>query len=309
LSGFALKRNFLAGALLVAAMGPAASAQQSAIPDFSGAWGRNAFNFEPTASGPQPLKNLRRVGDDASRPILIGDPVPLVGDYTSPILQPEAAAVVKQRGEVSASGHDFPDPSNQCGAFSPPYLFTIQLGMQLLQMKDEVVILYNQDDQTRHIRLNASHPRDIAPTLMGDSIGHYEGDSLVVDTVGVKLQYYTVADRFGTPQSEAMHVVERYRLVDARDASEALDRQEKIAGCVCGGPAGTGAATIDASYAQGLRVEVRIEDPKIFTTPWTGNVTYMHVRRNWGESVCAENNTDVLHQGFEHAPTAEHPDF
>jgi len=307
MSGFASKKYLVASGLVGLLISPSLAATQNPIPDLSGVWGRNVFNFEAPPSGPQPLTNLRRVGADASRPIEVGDPVPLVGDYTNPILKAEAAAMVKQRGEVSASGHDFPDPSNQCGTFSPPYLFTIQLGMQMLQSKDEVVILYNQDDQTRHVRLNGSHPRNLTPTPMGDSIGHYEGDTLVVDTVGVKLRPYTMVDRFGTPQSEAMHLIERYRLIDAHEADDALTRHEKTAGCVCG--AGRGAAPIDRSYPKGLRVELTIEDPKIFTTPWSANVTYMRVKRDWAESVCAENNTDVLHQGFERVPTAGRPDF
>jgi hypothetical protein len=309
----ALRKSILAGSLFAAGASSVATAQQRAIPDFSGAWGRNVFNFEPAESGPQPLRNLRRAGRDAGRPIVVGDPVPLVGDYQNPILRPEAAAVVKQRGEISASGHDFQDPSNQCSTFSPPYLFTIQLGMQLLQSKDQVVILYNQDDQTRHVRLNASHSRDLKPTPMGDSVGHYEGDTLVVDTVGVRVRPWTMVDRFGTPQSEAMRVVERYRLIDAREAADAHARQQKSEGCVCGalsdGDVGKGAALIDTTYPRGLRVEVRIEDPKVFTTPWTANITYMRVKRAWAEVVCAENNTDVLHQGFERVPTAARADF
>jgi len=170
-----------------------------------------------------------------------------------------------------------------------------------------VVILYNQDDQTRHVRLNASHPRDLKPTPMGDSVGHYEGDTLVVDTVGVRVQPYTMVDRFGTPQSDSMHVVERYRLIDAREAADALERHEKTDGFVLGN--GNGAAPVDNSYARGLRVEVRVEDPQVFTMPWSANVTYVHVKRAWAEVVCAENNTDVLHQGFEHVPTAGRPDF
>ena len=142
---------------------------------------------------------------------------------------------------------------------------------------------------------------------MGDSVGHYEGDTLVVDTMGVKVQPWTVADRFGTPQSEAMHIIERYRLIDAREADDALKTHEKTAGFVAGN--GNGAAQIDPRFGTGLRLEVRIEDPNIYTTPWSGNVTYMHVRRAWAEVVCAENNTDVLHQGFEHVPTASRAEF
>ena len=69
------------------------------IPDFSGTWGRNAFNFETPSSGPGPIRNLRRVGKDASTPTTGGgDPIPLVGDYMNPILKPQAAEVVKRMG-------------------------------------------------------------------------------------------------------------------------------------------------------------------------------------------------------------------
>jgi len=276
------------------------------IPDFSGSWGRNVFNLEPMSSEPGPLANLKRVGKDAAMPITIGDPIPLVGDYMNPILKPEAAAVVKQKGEYSASGHDFPDPSNQCAVYSPPYLFTIQLGMQMIQLKDEIVILYTQDDQVRHIRLNERHPGKVTPTQTGHSVGHYEGNELVIDTVGIKLQPYTVADRFGTPQSEAMHVIERYRLIDAARAGEALTRQENVAGRVGGD---TGVAPIDTAYGKALEVMLTVDDPKVFTMPWSAKVTYRLVKRTWNESVCAENQTDVLHQGFEHVPQAARPDF
>src|ERR1700688_2415940 len=67
------------------------------IPDLSGQWGRNAFNFEVLSSGPHPVTNLRRTGDDAAREIIVGDPIPLVGDYTNPILKPEAAEVVRKK--------------------------------------------------------------------------------------------------------------------------------------------------------------------------------------------------------------------
>src|SRR5882757_3521072 len=127
----------ICGVLILAAIQtePAASAPQ-AIPDFSGLWGRNAFNMEVPSSGPGPITNMRRVGADAARPIFDGDPVPLVGDYTSPLLRPEAAEIVRKWGEYSASGHDSPDPSNQCGVHSPPFVFNMMLGMQMLQGPD-----------------------------------------------------------------------------------------------------------------------------------------------------------------------------
>jgi hypothetical protein len=261
------------------------------------------FNVEPPETGPAPLVNLRRLGKDAGRSVVDGDPIPLVGDYRNPILKPDAAAAVKRNGEYSESGHDVPDPSNQCGIFSPPYLFSIQQGMQMLQGKDEIVILYTQNQQVRHVRLNSRHPSNVKPTPMGDAIGYYEDGTLVIDTIGVKLAPYTVADRFGTPQSEAMHVVERYRLIDAKEAQAALDAHAKIDGT-------TGPMVADPAYDKALRVELEIDDRNVFTAPWSANVSYRRVIRAWNEGVCAENNVDMLKQGdLKLVPTANTPDF
>ena len=96
-----------------------------------------------------------------------GDPIPLVGDYMNPILKPHAAEVVKRMGESSASGHDILDPSNQCAAYSPPYVLAMQQRVTVLQTKNEVTLVYSQDDQVRHIRLNESHPAHLAPSPDG----------------------------------------------------------------------------------------------------------------------------------------------
>jgi len=283
--------------------GTTSAADNSAVPDLSGPWGRNMFNLEPPATGPGPLINLRRLGKDAGRSVVDGDPIPLVGDYNNPILRPETAAAVKRNGEYSESGHDVPDPSNQCGAYAPPYLFSIQQGMSMLQGKDAIVILYTQNQQVRRVRLNSAHPRDLKPTPMGDSIGRYEDGTLVVDTVGIKRLPYTVGDRFGTPVSEAMHVIERYRLIDANEAQAALDKHASVDGT-------TGAMVADRDYDKALRVELTIEDPKVFTMPWTANVTYRRVIRAWNEGVCAENNVDMLKQGdLKLVPKDDTPDF
>ena len=77
-------------------------------------WGKNAFNFEPMPSGPQPLRNLRR------RPDGTANAGQLVGDYNNPILKPEAAAVVKQMGELASAGIGFPNAQDQCRPVAPP---------------------------------------------------------------------------------------------------------------------------------------------------------------------------------------------
>jgi hypothetical protein len=138
---------------------------------------------------------------------------------------------------------------------------------------------------------------------MGDSIGHYEGDTLVIDTVGIKIEPYTVVDRFGTPQSEAMHVIERYRLIDAKEAQAALDRHAKIVGT-------TGPIAPDPNSERALRVELTIEDPNVFTAPWRANVSYRRVIGAFNEGACAENNVDMFHQGdLNHVPMSNTPDF
>src|SRR5882757_7044707 len=183
---FMIDTRAFAALILMAAALPAFADSSTAIPDLSGTWGRNAFNLETPASGPGPIRNLRRVGEDASRPSLGGgDPIPLVGDYMNPILKPHAAEIVKRMGELSASGHDILDPSNQCAAYSPPYALTMQQRVTVLQTKNEVTLVYGQDDQVRHIRLNEAHPAHLEPTPMGHSVGHYERDTLVVDTIGI----------------------------------------------------------------------------------------------------------------------------
>jgi hypothetical protein len=291
----------LSGSTLICAA--SSSAVADSVPDFSGAWGRNTFNFEQPDAGLGPIVNLRRLGAYAGFTVVDGDPIPLVGDYKNPILKPEAAAVVKKNGEYSESGHDVPDPSNQCGAFAPPYLFSIGLGLDMVQRKNDIVIFPTQGSgAVRRVRLNSSHPRSLKPTPSGDSIGHYEGDTLVIDTVGIQLMPYTVVDRFGTPQSEAMHVIERYRLIDAKEGRAALDRHAKVVGT-------TGPIAPDPKADKALRVELTVEDPKIFTAPWRANVTFLRVIRGYNEGVCAENNVDAFHLGDTHIPTASTPDF
>ena len=293
----------IAGVLSTALVARPATGAENApsVPEFAGPWARNSFNFEPPASGPAPLVNLKRLADGT------GDPGQLVGDYRNPILKPEVAEIVKKKGEISKSGEAYPDPSNHCAPYAPPFNYAMQLGMQILPKKDAITIIYSQDDQVRHVRLNGSHPARVTPSAMGDSIGHYEGDTLVVDTVGIETgRPYTMVDRYGTPHSEALHVIERYRLIDGMAAKEAQEVYEKREGRVGGRP---GAMGIDPdTNRKGLQVQVTIEDPKIFTTPWSANITYRRTKDNWQEQVCAENPVEISGKRTE-IPEAGKADF
>ena len=81
------------------------------IPDFSGIWVHSIPGFEPLASGPTSLVNRSRRNG-------IGNLLELVGDYTNPILKPEAVQVVKRHGEISLRGIGYPTPRNQCWLLS-----------------------------------------------------------------------------------------------------------------------------------------------------------------------------------------------
>jgi len=233
----------------------------------------------------------------------------LVGDYTNPILQAWAANVVKKRGEISLSGKIFPDPDNQCLLQPVPYIFW-NFEIQLLQQLDKVTILYPHDQDYRQVRLNQPHPAKVVPSAHGDSVGHYEGDILVIDTVGVKVGKYSMIDRLGTPYTEALHVVERYRLLDYEAAKEAQDRGHKEWPLV-------GAYAVDRNYrGKGLQLEFTVEDAGVFTMPWKATTTYLRAgHTEWEERVCAENVQHSYAGGHYYSdkdasiPTADKPDF
>jgi len=265
-------------------------------------WGKNAFNFEGMPLGPQPLRNLSRLPNgkaNAGR---------LVGDYHNPILTPEAAAVVKQKGELAIAGQGFPNAQDQCRTMAPPFAFAMQLGFEMLPSANgDISILYDQNMNVRRIRMNGTHPEKLAPSPMGDSVGRWEGDALVVDTVGIKTDAFTSVDRFGTPQSEAMHVVERYRLIDGALATAQIDKYETSEGTVGGGSRVAGYSP-DTSL-KGLQLEVTMDDPAVFVMPLTARITYRRVISRWEESVCADNPVDHYPGEWIGLPKAEHPDF
>jgi hypothetical protein len=138
-------------------------------------------------------------------------------------LKPEAAAKLKSLGEMSLRGIAFPTPNNQCRPGATPYIWAVQFEVQLLQVKDQITILYSQGNIVRRVRMNSMHPARVTPTWQGDSVGGYEGDTLVVDTVGIKVGPLSMVDWYGTPHSENLHVVEHYRLIDGEAAKEAAE--------------------------------------------------------------------------------------
>src|SRR5262249_22916722 len=144
-------------------------------------WGKNAFNFEGLPSGPQPLRNLSRLPNGKANNRR------LVGDYRNPILTPEAAAVVKQKDELAIARKGFPNAQEQCRPMSPPFAQAMQLGFAMLPAKGgDISIVYDQNMNVRHIRMNGTHPAKLAPSAMGDAVGRWDLDTLVIDTVAIR---------------------------------------------------------------------------------------------------------------------------
>jgi hypothetical protein len=289
---------------------------QGGIPDFSGVWGNPyLYGIEPPLSGPGPVTNKSRriqVFDADGRPLatgnapLVSDARRLVGDYTNPILKPTAAEVVKKHAEMSLAGVGYPSPRNQCWPQGVPFIFT-NAGLQLLQQRDQITMLYDEDHEIRRVRMNQPHPVQVTPSWYGDSVGHYEGDTLVIDTVGFKIGPFSAIDQYGTPYSQALHVVERYRLIDYQAAKEAWERGGKENSR--GGAIGEGWAA-DANYkGKGLQLQFTVEDKEVFTTAWSATKTYRHVFRDWPENVCAENPHKYSTEKDAAVPTADKPDF
>jgi hypothetical protein len=226
----------------------------------------------------------------------------LVGDYTNPILKPWAAAVVKKYGEISLAGVTFPSPANQCWPEPVPYIYK-NFGMQMLQQPHQITILYDEGPDVRHVRMNEAHPAHVKPSWYGDSVGHYEGDMLVIDTVATKTDRpFAMIDLYGTPYTEKLHVVERYRLLDYEDAKEGLERDAK--------ENFRPPVDINRSYrGKYLQVHFTVEDEGTFTTPWTATITYGRGSGQWQEIVCAENQHEYYNNKDSDVPTAEKADF
>ena len=150
------------------------------------------------------------------------------------------------------------DPTSLC--LPPGVPRAVMLGLypqKIIQTPKEIVILYEYMNVFRAIPLNAKHPDDLLPSYMGDSVGHWEGDTLVVDIIGFNDKTWLAGT--GTFHSEDLHITERYTRVDKDQ----------------------------------INYEVTMVDPKVFTKPWTLRSTIMlREGTRLEEYVCAENNVD-----------------
>jgi len=150
------------------------------------------------------------------------------------------------------------DPTAQCLPAGLPR--SVILGLfpqQFVQTPTQIVMLYEYMNVFRIVRLNGTHPDDLVPSYMGDSVGHWEGDTLVVDVTGFNDKTWLPGT--GAFHSEALHLTERFTRIDK-------DR---------------------------IDYEVTMEDPKVLTRPWILKSSLMlREGTRLEEYVCAENNLD-----------------
>lgn len=164
-------------------------------------------------------------------------------------LRPEGAAILKQR---RSSGEDF--PSSSCLPASVPATLSV-LAFKMIQTPNQLVVLLENGDPARQIHTDGrSLPRDPNPSWMGYSVGNWQGDTLVVETIGITTRAWL--DAMGHPRSEDMRITERYR---RRDFGH-------------------------------MDFEVSFEDPKYYTRPF-GYKTTMTLLPDTDvlEYVCTEN--------------------
>jgi hypothetical protein len=260
-----------------------ASAENAPAPDLSGHWVRKwvtAGTFDAMDSGPGPVMIDPSQPHHGHREGVTGQADlasnAWVADYSNPILKPEARAVVKKITDDELAGHSHLEHQSICMPSGVPEVLNLRDDVEFLQSPTgkEVTIIYHRDAQVRHVYMNVPHSKTPAKTWYGESVGHYDGNTFVVDTIGLNTK--TDTDRFGSPHSEDMHVIERY--------TPSADRKT-------------------------LNVVFTVDDPKFFTTQWSGRADYKADAKPYEEVVCAENNRAIGDASGPAIPEAAKSDF
>jgi hypothetical protein len=178
-----------------------------------------------------------------------------------PNMSPKEKPPLTPWGEAQLKAADTTvnDPNLACLPHGVPRIMYVPLPMEIMQIPGRVLVYQEAGNELRQIFLNREHPKDLDPTYNGNSVGKWERNTLVVDTIG--FNDITWLDHVGLRHSDALHVVERIRRVD-RD-------------------------TLEDNFT--------IEDPKAFTKPWTSQQVYK-LKPGWeiAEYTC-ENNKYVYH--------------
>ena len=172
--------------------------------------------------------------------------------------QPWAKAAYEKR----LADLSFDDPESKCLPPGIPRLYATPFPFQVYQQPDRVIFIFEGGAHIWRVVYTDGRPhlKDPNPSFVGDSIGHWEGDTLVVDTIG--FNDTTWLDQEGHPHSDALHTIERFT------------RRDEMS----------------------LHYSVTIDDPKAYTKPWTTSFTIPWVpHAELMEYICQENNKDLPH--------------
>jgi hypothetical protein len=269
----ALAGGILAG--LVAAWAvPAVAQDKPTAPIFSKdltvGW-IGAGDFQPVAGKVPPLTN------DPKYPFVPNgqgrQPTYRIADLTNPNLKPWVKEIMKKDIDEVLAGKIAFTPSSSCMMSGVPGFLALGGNNNptwFLQTPKQVWMLRAADSQVRRVYLDVPHSSNPKPTWYGESVGHYEGDALVIDTIGLNTK--TFVDVYRTPHTEKLHVVERWRVVN--------DRQ--------------------------MEVTVTVDDPDTYHQPWSGTRRFRRTDLPYHEEICAEGNRNLFDYKI---PVASKPDF
>jgi hypothetical protein len=260
----------IAGAVIVLfAAASGAGGQPASPPDF---WVGDVgwvhplgATFPPVPGSPSP------VVQDPGHPFISNGQSWRIGDVSNPNLKDWVKAAMKKDNDEIDHGKIAFQARSSCVPSGIPNIFLPGNALIILQSPKEVLMIKQGGTEVQHIYMNVPHSANPKPSWYGESVGHYEGDTLVVDTIGQNAK--TVVDAYRTPHTEKLHVVSRWRLIE-------------------GGKA--------------LRADFTIDDPDTFNQPWSTYMRFDRGKEPFYEDICAENNFNLFDY---HTPVAEKPDF
>lgn len=276
LAGSILAVMLCAGASLWTALAQNAGSTNATPPDFSTnqtGWVQVGGEWTAMPGSPPP------VTFDPAHPYVPNNtgrqPTFRVADLNNPNLTQFAKDALQKANDEVLAGKAMYSRSARCWATGvPAFLLSPAQPMFFIQTPKKVTIISQVDHQVRHVYLNVPHSANPKPSWYGESVGHYEGDTLVIDTIGQNTK--TFVDNYRTPHSEKLHVVERYRRIENGNI---------------------------------LHAEVTMEDPAVFIKPLHVFHRFRRVQGSLIEWRCAEGTQDFFDHDVEPIPTASAPDF
>jgi hypothetical protein len=281
MASFTSSANFLAGSILVCLAGvvlseEAAAQQKASVPDFyrNGVGWYGVGDFIAVPGSPAPVSSnpaYPYVPNGTGR-----QPTYRISDITNPNLKPWVKDFMKKdNDEVLAGKIGFTARSSCMPAGVPAFMnYGGFQPLFFVQTPKVVWLIHTGNQEVRRIYLDVAHSQNPNPSWYGESVGHYEGDTLIVDTIGMNDK--TFVDYFRTPHTTKLHVVERWKVIE---------------------------------NGRTLEVTFTVDDPDAFNEPWSAIRRYRGANiemRAQQEEICAENNQHLFDY---HIPVAKKADF